>query len=85
MIADMQMHKGYTKVVLVREMDMETRLRAERKFAEYAAKGVIDRGAFPDAEWRITDEVRRRNILFETEGGAVQEWTGCARCVSWIM
>lgn len=77
MIADVQMHKGYTKVLLIREMDTGTRLQAERKFAEYAAKGVIDRGSFPDAEWRITDEVKRRNIRFETGGGTVQEWTGC--------
>lgn len=77
MIADMQIHKGYTKVLLVREMDTETRLHVERKFAEYAARRVIDRGAFPDAEWRITDEVKRRNIRFETGGGTVQEWTGC--------
>ena len=77
MIADVQMHKGYTKVLLIREMDTGTRLQAERKFAEYAAKGVIDRGSFPDAEWRITDEVKRRNIRFETGGGTVQEWAGC--------
>lgn len=78
MIADVQMHKGYTKVLLTREIDTETRLRVERKFAEYAAKGVIDRGAFPDAEWRITDEVRRRNLRFETGGGTIQGWTGCS-------
>lgn len=78
MIADVQMHRGYTKVLLVREMDTETRLQVERKFAEYAAKGVIDRGSFSDAQWRITDEVKRRNVRFETDGDTVQEWTGCS-------
>lgn len=77
MIADVQVHEGYTKVLLVREMDPETRLQAEKKFSEYAAKGVIDRGTFPDEEWRVTDEVKRRKIRFDTGDGTVHEWTGC--------
>jgi len=41
MIADVQMHKGYTKVLLTREIDTETRLRVERKFAEYADRKSV--------------------------------------------
>lgn len=77
MIAESQDFEGYTKLFLFRELDDETREKAEQRFLEYAARDVVVEGGFSDDVWLISDEVRRRSIRFTPSEGAVMEWTGC--------
>ena len=79
MVADSQDYEGYTKVFLFRELDAGTREQAERRFAEYADRGVIMEGSFADDVWLVSDEVRHRRIRFTPSDGAVREWTGCTQ------
>ena len=77
MVAELQDFEGYTKVFRFRELDDETRVKVEQRFLEYAARGVIEEGAFHDGEWLVSDEVKRRRIRFTPSKGGIREWTGC--------
>lgn len=77
MVAELQDFEGYTKVFRFRELDDETKVKAEQRFLEYAARGVIEEGAFHDGEWLVSDEVKRRRIRFTPSKGGIREWTGC--------
>ncbi|MBR3188230.1 MAG: hypothetical protein IKF59_09350, partial [Lachnospiraceae bacterium] len=64
MVAELQDFEGYTKVFLFRELDADTREKAEQRFAEYTDRGVIMEGSFEDDAWLVSDEVRHRRIRF---------------------
>ena len=77
MVAELQDFEGYTKVFLFRELDADTREKAEQRFAEYTDRGVIMEGSFEDDAWLVSDEVRHRRIRFMPAEGDIRDWTGC--------
>lgn len=76
-VAGLQEHEGFTKLLLFHELDEGTKRNAEKRFMEYKSRGVIQKGTFYDEEWVLYDEVKRRHIRFAVAEGKIQEWTGC--------